>query len=92
MLPQSASVQAILIDKHSHHPTRIFWWVILLLLGVAWLGIIGLDQDAMWYDEIYSYIYAGGQQYHPSVWRYGSGPFHIVQAGGADGQRHCCGQ
>ncbi|MBA3873960.1 MAG: hypothetical protein H0X30_32915 [Anaerolineae bacterium] len=42
-----------------------FWWVIVLMLVVAWLGISGLDKDAMWYDEIYSYIYAGGQQYGP---------------------------
>ncbi len=59
MLPQFS------FAKSDYHPTRIFWWVILLLLSVAWLGIIGLDHDAMWYDEIYSYIYAGGEQYGP---------------------------
>ena len=59
MLPQFT------FTKTDYRPSRIFWWVILLLLGVAWLGIIGLDRDAMWYDEIYSYIYAGGEQYGP---------------------------
>lgn len=59
MLPQFT------FAKTDYRPSRIFWWVILLLLGVAWLGIIGLDRDAMWYDEIYSYIYAGGEQYGP---------------------------
>ncbi len=50
--------------SESRRPGKI-WRVILLLLVVAGLGIIGLDKDAMWYDEIYSYIYAGGQQYGP---------------------------
>ena len=59
MLPQFS------FAKPDYAPRRIFPWVILLLLGMAWLGIIGLDRDAMWYDEIYSYIYAGGQQYGP---------------------------
>ncbi len=65
MVPQSVSIESIPIDKRVYHPTRTFWWVILLLLVVSWLGISGLNKDAMWYDEIYSYIYAGGQQYGP---------------------------
>jgi hypothetical protein len=56
-------IRQFAVVKNTTYPTKTFWWVILLLLVVAWLGIIGLDQDAMWYDEIYSYIYAGGEQY-----------------------------
>lgn len=58
-------IRQFAVVKNTIYPTKTFWWVILLLLIVAWLGIIGLDQDAMWYDEIYSYIYAGGEQYGP---------------------------
>lgn len=65
MVPQSVSLDSVSVEQRRHYPTRIFWWVILLLLVVAWLGISKLDSDAMWYDEIYSYIYAGGQQYGP---------------------------
>ncbi len=50
---------------HSITHQRYLWMMIILLSGAAWLGISGLNQDAMWYDEIYSYIYAGGQQYGP---------------------------
>ncbi len=65
MVPQLVRLESSPVDKRAYHPTRTFWWVILLLVVVAWLGISGLDKDAMWYDEIYSYIYAGGQQYGP---------------------------
>lgn len=52
------------VDRSTNTP-RYFWWVILVLLIVALLGIIGLNQDALWFDEIYSFIYAGGEQYGP---------------------------
>ncbi|MBI1278099.1 MAG: hypothetical protein GC179_08225 [Anaerolineaceae bacterium] len=65
MVSQSVSLKSNTVGKRAYYPTRIFWWMILLLMVVTWLGISGLNQDAMWYDEIYSYIYAGGQQYGP---------------------------
>lgn len=44
---------------------KYLWSLVALLLMVAVVGISGLNRDAMWYDEIYSYIYAGGEQYGP---------------------------
>jgi hypothetical protein len=39
------------------------WAMIALLLFTGWLGMRGLSANALWYDEIWSLIYSGGQQY-----------------------------
>lgn len=41
--------------------------VVPLLLLVAWLGMRGLNADALWYDEWLSVYYAGGGQYGPII-------------------------
>jgi hypothetical protein len=39
--------------------------IIVLLLLVTWLGARSLNADALWYDEVWSLYYAGGQEYGP---------------------------
>jgi hypothetical protein len=39
--------------------------IIVLLLGVTWLGARGLNADALWFDEVWSLYYSGGQEYGP---------------------------
>jgi hypothetical protein len=42
---------------------RSFWWLALpVLLVTAFLGIRGLNADAIWYDEYWSLEYSGGTQ------------------------------
>src|SRR5512143_935828 len=39
--------------------------LVLLLLFVAWLGTRGIGSEALWFDEVWSYRYAGGTPYGP---------------------------
>ncbi len=44
---------------------RILLLLVIFLLFVAWLGTRGISSEALWFDEVWSYRYAGGAQYGP---------------------------
>lgn len=44
-----------------------WWWMIPLLLVFAAVAVPGLDADALWYDEIRSYLHAGGAHLGPKT-------------------------
>lgn len=40
-------------------------WIVPIILIAAWLGVIGLNEGMLWYDEWWSYWSAGGGHYGP---------------------------
>lgn len=67
--------------------SRHSWLLILpLLLLATWLGARGLSADAVWYDEYFSVVYAGGGTYGPvslaETWQRVAQPTHELNPPG----------